>query len=71
MQENLAELYDVELQESKFADLVASIVDAKINGYYDDIEPTVAGGWHISQTEQTIQKAETIANAVVQKLESK
>lgn len=71
MQENLAELYDVELQEKNFADLVASIVDAKINGYYDDIVPEVRGGWYISQTEQTIQKAETIANAVVQKLESK
>lgn len=68
MSETLIELYDVELQEKKFADLVASIVDAKINGYYDDIEPTVTGGWHVSQTEQTIQKAETIANAVVQKL---
>lgn len=68
MSESIVEQYDIEAQEKQFADLVASIVSAKLKGEYYDIEPHVIGGWYISETEQTIQKAETIANAVVKTL---
>lgn len=68
MSQTLIEQYDVQLQEDLFADLVASIVSAKLSGAYQNIEPTIVGGWHISTEEQRTQKAEAIADAVVAKL---
>lgn len=68
MTQTLIEQYDVQLQEDLFAELVASIVSAKLSGSYIDITPEVVGGWHVSSEDQKTQKAEAIANAVVKKL---
>lgn len=65
MSQTLIEQYDARLQESKFAELVASIVVAKLSGKYTNIEPNVIGGWYISMDDQATIKAEGIADAVV------
>lgn len=68
MAQTLIEQYDVQLQDDIFAELVASIVSAKLAGTYVDITAEVVGGWHVSAEDQKTQKAEAIADAVVKKL---
>lgn len=63
--ESLIDQYNVELQEAKFAQLVASIHKQKLAGTYEDIQPEVVGGWYISPEGQAIQKAEKIADYII------
>lgn len=63
---SLDALYSIELQEQKFIELVALIVQQKTQGTYKDIVPEVVGGWFVEYEAQQIQKAERIADAVVE-----
>jgi hypothetical protein len=66
MTQSLIEQYNVELQDQKFVDLVASIYKQKVDGTYENIQPEVVGGWYVSQEGQDIQKAERIADAIIE-----
>lgn len=48
--------------------LVADIVAAKLAGNYENIEAEIIGGWHVSPQDQFTQKAEIIADAVVEEI---
>jgi len=60
--------YSSPMSAENIAPLVADIVSTKLNGNYANIEPEVVGGWNISIKDQTIQHAETIADAVIEKI---
>lgn len=66
MTQNLIDQYNVELQEKKFLDLVASIYKQKIAGTYENIQIETIGGWYTSPEGQQIQKAEKIADTVIE-----
>lgn len=63
--ESLIDQYNVELQDAKFAQLVASVYKQKAAGTYEDIQPEVIGGWYVSPEGQAIQKAEKIADFIL------
>lgn len=60
--------FSVDDAEKEFALLVADIVAAKLAGNYENIEAEIVGGWYISPENQQIQRAEVIADAVVEEI---
>jgi hypothetical protein len=65
MTQDLIDQYNVELQDQKFLDLVASIYKQKLAGTYENIQLETVGGWYTSPEGQEIQKAERIADAII------
>lgn len=53
-------------QLNEEAQELAQIVKAKLAGTYTNIEPEVVGGWNISIQNQTTQKLERFADAIVE-----
>jgi hypothetical protein len=65
MTQDLIDQYNVELQDQKFLDLVASVYKQKLAGTYENIQLETVGGWYTSPEGQEIQKAERIADAII------
>lgn len=65
MTQDLIDQYNVELQDQRFLDLVASVYKQKLAGTYENIQLETVGGWYTSPEGQEIQKAERIADAII------
>ena len=68
--QDLNELYDKQLQQEKFAALVAARVNEIRSGTAQELNFQRAGGTHHSAAEETLLFADTVARAVCHFLET-